>query len=70
MFNDTSEIAGMSADSYMEVILESGASIELAPKSTKTDIHILGELNAETVKERDDDKFIISVISFLWYILY
>lgn len=46
----------------MEVILESGASVELAPKTTKVQIPLLDQLKTETVKEREDDKFVISVI--------
>lgn len=46
----------------MEVILESGASVELAPKTTKTEIPLLDQVKTESIKERDDDKFIISVI--------
>ncbi|XP_012537324.1 vacuolar protein sorting-associated protein 13 isoform X2 [Monomorium pharaonis] len=47
-------------DSYMEVILESGASIELAPKSSKLDTRLLEQLKVETVKDREDSKFSIS----------
>lgn len=46
----------------MEVILESGASVDLAPRTTKTEIPLVDQLKTETIKERDDDKFIISVI--------
>lgn len=46
----------------MEVILESGASVQLAPRTTKTEIPLLDQLKIETIKEKDDDKFIISVI--------
>ena len=46
----------------MEVILESGASVDLAPRTTKTVIPLVDQLKTETIKERDDDKFIISVM--------
>jgi len=45
----------------MEVILETGASIELAPKTSKLDTHLLKQLKAETVKDREDSKFTVSV---------
>lgn len=46
----------------MEVILETGASIELAPKTSKLDdIRLLEQLKVETVKDREDSKFSISV---------
>lgn len=45
----------------MEVILESGASVELVPKTMKTVIPLLEQLKSETIQERNDDKFIISV---------
>lgn len=48
-------------DSYMEVILETGASIELAPKTTKPDTHILEQLKGENVKGRENNKFSVSV---------
>nr|XP_012140992.1 PREDICTED: vacuolar protein sorting-associated protein 13C isoform X2 [Megachile rotundata] len=60
VFDNGSKLASDNSDSYMEVILESGASVELAPKTTKTNIPLLDQLKTETVKERDDDKFIIS----------
>ncbi|XP_031777535.1 vacuolar protein sorting-associated protein 13 isoform X3 [Nasonia vitripennis] len=43
---------------YAEVILESGASIQLASK-IKTEIHLLQQLKADTVKDRGT-KFVIS----------
>ncbi|XP_017891074.1 vacuolar protein sorting-associated protein 13 isoform X2 [Ceratina calcarata] len=49
-----------SSDAYMEVILESGASVELAPKTKRTEIPLLDQLKIETIGERDDDKFIIT----------
>ena len=55
---DTPRIANRS--SYAEVILDSGASVELASK-IKTDIHLLEELKADTVKDRSSKKFVISV---------
>lgn len=48
-------------DSYKEVILETGASIELAPKTTKPDTHLLEHLRGETVKDRESNKFCVSV---------
>ncbi|XP_029176856.1 vacuolar protein sorting-associated protein 13 isoform X2 [Nylanderia fulva] len=59
IFDDGSRIRSDS-DSYMEVILETGASIELAPKSSKLDARLLEQLKAETVKDRDDSKFAVS----------
>ncbi|XP_011874480.1 PREDICTED: vacuolar protein sorting-associated protein 13C isoform X2 [Vollenhovia emeryi] len=48
-------------DSYMEVILETGASIELAPKTSKLgDARLLEQLKVEAVKDREDNKFSIS----------
>ncbi|XP_068984481.1 intermembrane lipid transfer protein Vps13 isoform X1 [Bombus flavifrons] len=60
VFNDGSKLTSNNADSYMEVILESGASVQLAPRTTKTEIPLLDQLKIETIKEKDDDKFIIS----------
>ncbi|XP_076625592.1 vacuolar protein sorting 13C isoform X3 [Colletes latitarsis] len=60
VFNDGSTIVNDSAVSYMEVILESGASIELAPKTTRTEIPLLDQVKTESIQEREDDKFIIS----------
>ncbi|CAK9800782.1 Intermembrane lipid transfer protein Vps13, partial [Anthophora quadrimaculata] len=60
VFNDGSKLTSNTTDSYMEVILESGASVELAPKTTKTQIPLLDQLKRDTIKEREDDKFIIS----------
>ncbi|XP_076249315.1 vacuolar protein sorting 13C isoform X2 [Calliopsis andreniformis] len=60
VFNNGSEIINENTDSYMEVILESGASVELAPKTTKTQIPLLNQLKSDSVKEREDDKFIVS----------
>ncbi|XP_077266001.1 vacuolar protein sorting 13C isoform X2 [Temnothorax americanus] len=48
-------------DSYMEVILETGASIELASKTSKlADTRLLEQLKVKTVKDREDSKFSIS----------
>ncbi|XP_023247319.1 vacuolar protein sorting-associated protein 13 [Copidosoma floridanum] len=44
---------------YSEVILESGASVMLASK-VKVEIHLLNELKADTVKDREANKFVIS----------
>lgn len=60
VFSDGSKLASNNTDSYMEVILESGASVDLAPRTTKTVIPLVDQLKTETIKERDDDKFIIS----------
>ncbi|XP_053986716.1 intermembrane lipid transfer protein Vps13 isoform X2 [Hylaeus volcanicus] len=60
VFDDGSKMTNDSAVAYMEVILESGASIELAPKTTKTDIPLLDQVKTESIEEREDDKFIIS----------
>lgn len=49
----------------MEVILETGASIELAPKTSKLDVHLLEQLKAETVRDREDNKFAVSVSCIL-----
>ncbi|XP_076225482.1 vacuolar protein sorting 13C isoform X3 [Nomia melanderi] len=60
VFNDGSKITRDNTDSYMEVILESGASVELASKTTKTEIPLLDQLKSDSIKEREDDKFIVS----------
>ncbi|KAG7211251.1 hypothetical protein KM043_010561 [Ampulex compressa] len=60
VFNNGSRMLATGTESYMEVILESGASVELAPKTTKVEIPLLDQLKAETVKDRDDNKFIVS----------
>ncbi|XP_020707369.2 intermembrane lipid transfer protein Vps13 isoform X2 [Athalia rosae] len=50
-----------SSGSYTEVVLESGASVELAPTVMKSaTTHLLQELKAETVKINSDNKFIVS----------
>ncbi|XP_011630655.2 LOW QUALITY PROTEIN: vacuolar protein sorting-associated protein 13 [Pogonomyrmex barbatus] len=59
IFDDGSRIRDHN-DSYMEVILETGASIELAPKTSKLDTRLLEQLKVETVKDREDSKFSIS----------
>ncbi|XP_020292498.1 vacuolar protein sorting-associated protein 13C isoform X2 [Pseudomyrmex gracilis] len=59
IFDDESRMKDDSS-SYMEVILETGASIELAPKTSKFDTHVLEQLKAETVKDREDSKFTVS----------
>ncbi|XP_039312283.1 vacuolar protein sorting-associated protein 13 isoform X2 [Solenopsis invicta] len=47
-------------DKIMEVILETGASLELAPKTSKlVDTRLLEQLKVETVKDREDTKFSI-----------
>ncbi|XP_043520214.1 vacuolar protein sorting-associated protein 13 isoform X3 [Frieseomelitta varia] len=60
VFSDGSKLVSNNTDSYMEVILESGASVDLASRTTKTVIPLVDQLKTETIKERDDDKFIIS----------
>nr|XP_034187905.1 vacuolar protein sorting-associated protein 13 isoform X3 [Osmia lignaria] len=60
VFEHGSKLISSNTDSYMEVILESGASVELVPKTTKVQIPLLDQLKTETVKEREDDKFVIS----------
>ncbi|XP_058806498.1 intermembrane lipid transfer protein Vps13 isoform X2 [Phymastichus coffea] len=47
------------SSAYAEVILNSGASIELASK-IKTEIHLLQQLKADTVKEQGLNKFVIA----------
>ncbi|XP_071565919.1 intermembrane lipid transfer protein Vps13 isoform X2 [Temnothorax nylanderi] len=60
IFDDGSRIRDHN-DSYMEVILETGASIELASKTSKLDdTRLLEQLKVETVKDREDSKFSIS----------
>lgn len=65
IFDDGSRMTRDDNDSYMEVILETGASIELAPKTSKLDAHVLQQLKAETVKDREDNKFSVSVSCFI-----
>lgn len=62
VFDDGSTITNEMRDSYMEVILESGASVELAPKTKVTQIPLLDQLKSESINEREDNKFIISVM--------
>ncbi|XP_018341629.1 PREDICTED: vacuolar protein sorting-associated protein 13C isoform X1 [Trachymyrmex septentrionalis] len=60
IFDDDSKIRDHS-DSYMEVILETGASIQLASKTSKLlDTRLIEQLKVETVKDREDSKFSIS----------
>ncbi|KAL0119958.1 hypothetical protein PUN28_007968 [Cardiocondyla obscurior] len=60
IFDDGSRIRDYN-DSYMKVILETGASVELAPKTSKLDdTRLLEQLKVETVRDRDDSKFSIS----------
>jgi len=49
-----------SNDMYMEVILETGASIELARKISKLSISLVEVLKAETAKDKDADIFVVS----------
>ncbi|XP_026298323.1 vacuolar protein sorting-associated protein 13 isoform X3 [Apis mellifera] len=60
VFKDGLKFTSNNTDSYMEVILESGASVELVPRNMKTVIPLLEQLKSETIQERNDDKFIIS----------
>ncbi|XP_066591225.1 intermembrane lipid transfer protein Vps13 isoform X2 [Prorops nasuta] len=60
VFDDMSITTRSKAESYTEVILESGASIQLAPTITKVETHLLEQLKVESVKERQDANFIIS----------
>ncbi|XP_014471667.1 PREDICTED: vacuolar protein sorting-associated protein 13C isoform X2 [Dinoponera quadriceps] len=60
IFDDGSRMIRNDSDSYMEVILETGASIELAPKTTKSDTRLLEQLKGETVKDRESNKFSVS----------
>lgn len=46
---------------YNEVILETSASIELAPKFGKKEVKLLEELRADHVKQTTQHKFIVSV---------
>ncbi|XP_012058655.1 PREDICTED: vacuolar protein sorting-associated protein 13C [Atta cephalotes] len=60
IFDDGSIIRDHS-DSYMEVILETGASIQLASKTSKLlDTRLIEQLKVETVKDKEDSKFSIS----------
>ncbi|XP_015584675.1 vacuolar protein sorting-associated protein 13 isoform X2 [Cephus cinctus] len=49
-----------SKGSYSEVILESGATVQLAPKILKKNTEILEQLKAEIVKDSADSKFTVS----------
>ncbi|XP_076681161.1 vacuolar protein sorting 13C isoform X2 [Andrena cerasifolii] len=60
VFDDGSTITNKMRESYMEVILESSASVELAPKTKVTQIPLLDQLKSESINEREDNKFIIS----------
>ncbi|KAI4489144.1 hypothetical protein M0804_004642 [Polistes exclamans] len=57
---DSGSRSSNNADSYTEVILESGASIELAPKFIKIETQLLEQLKANSVKDRGDNKFVVS----------
>ncbi|KAK2581118.1 hypothetical protein KPH14_007937 [Odynerus spinipes] len=57
---DSASRSDNNAESYTEVILESGASVELAPKITKAETNLLEQLKADTVKDRGDNKFVVS----------
>ncbi|XP_023289292.1 vacuolar protein sorting-associated protein 13 isoform X2 [Orussus abietinus] len=49
-----------STSSYAEVILETGASVELAPRAMEVETKLLEQLKSETVKDRNHSKFVIS----------
>lgn len=51
---------------YTEVILESGASIELVPKFTKVETHLLEQLKADSIKDSGDNKFVVSVMQIIF----
>lgn len=55
---------------YTEVILESGASIELAPKFGKEEVKLLEVLRAEHVKQKAHHKFTISVCKDTKYVFF
>jgi len=65
IFDDDSIIRDHS-DSYMEVILETGASIQLASKTSKLlDTRLIEQLKVETVKDKEDSKFFVSVSHYI-----
>jgi len=50
----------------MEVILETGASIQLASKTSKLlDTRLIEQLKVETVKDKEDSKFFVSVSHYI-----
>ncbi|XP_047359322.1 vacuolar protein sorting-associated protein 13 isoform X3 [Vespa velutina] len=57
---DSGSRSSNKADLYTEVILESGASIELVPKFTKIETQLLEQLKADSVKDSEDNKFVVS----------
>ncbi|XP_034937793.1 vacuolar protein sorting-associated protein 13 isoform X2 [Chelonus insularis] len=50
---------GLGSEAYSEVILDTGASIQLATTTDKTSINILEQLKNVTVKEESDYKFVV-----------
>lgn len=58
---DSGSRSSNKADLYTEVILESGASVELVPKVTKVETQLLEQLKADSVKDSEDNKFVVSV---------
>ena len=46
---------------YSEVMLESGASVELSPKVVKVEAQLLDQLKAVSVKDRGNNKFVVKV---------
>jgi len=50
----------------MEVILETDASIQLASKMSKLfDTRLIEQLKVETMKDREDSKFSISISRYI-----
>ncbi|XP_011301984.1 vacuolar protein sorting-associated protein 13C isoform X2 [Fopius arisanus] len=47
-------------ESYLEVVLESGASIELVPKTVKGGIDVLEQLKSVAVKDSEDNIFVVT----------
>lgn len=72
IFDGGSKMIKNDNDPYMEVILETGASIELAPKTSKLNIQFHEQLIVETMNDREDNKFSVSVsyISYNLVLLY
>ncbi|XP_043267936.1 vacuolar protein sorting-associated protein 13 isoform X2 [Venturia canescens] len=64
VIGDRSETTGDSAEEtphpYSEVMLESGASVELAPKVVKVDTQILDQLKVVSVKDKGQNKFFVT----------
>ncbi|KAK0157380.1 hypothetical protein PV328_011128 [Microctonus aethiopoides] len=56
----TSELFEIQSEVYSEVVLESGASIQLAPTVLKSPINILDQFQTVTVNEQTDLKFFVT----------